>query len=403
MNVFIARQPIFRQDLTICGYELLYRSSTVNAAAIQDGTAATSDVIANSLMLTGLDKISEDKVSFINFTNDLILAETPTIFDPETIYIELVEAESMTPRLFEACRALKEQGYRFAVDHYTPSLFDDRLLKLVDIAKIDFQSLKPHDRKSLARQVKPYGVKLLAMKIETYSELLEAKENGYSYFQGYFFQEPEVIKNKTFDESLQIYLRILEELNQPEPRFPQITRFIESDVSLAFRILKLVNSPAFYSVQKIDSIENALVRIGLKEIRKVISILLLRNINPSKPHALSQHALVRARFAELIALELDLKKRSSEFFILGLFSMIDAMMDCDIQDIVDELPLHEDVKNALKGTRNRFKDILDLIKLYERGYWELVSRRCMEYSFDELRLPALYLEAVTWTQESVDD
>lgn len=402
MNVFIARQPIFNKDLSIYGYELLYRNSENNRADFDDNNAATSDVIVNSLMLMGLDKISEDKYSFINFTRELLIEEVPTIFDPKTIVIEILESTPVNQDFIDACQNLKNLGYRFALDDYSPDRFNDQLLRLAEIVKIDFQALSSSERAYVSRQVKPFGVKLLAEKIETYSELDEAKTQGYSFFQGYFFQRPEIIKNKEFDESIQIYLKILDELNRPEPRFNQITRYIETDVSLAYRILKLVNSPAFYSVQRIDSIESALVRIGLKEIRKVISILMLRNINPNKPQAVTHHALIRARFAELIAKELDLHKRSSEFFILGLFSMIDALMDCEIDDVVEDLPLNEDLKAALLGERNRFKDVLDLIKLYERGYWELISRRCAEYRLDEMMLPALYLESVSWTQETAE-
>jgi EAL and modified HD-GYP domain-containing signal transduction protein len=401
MNVFLARQPIFNKDLSTYGYELLYRNSEMNAAQIDDGTSASSDVIANSL-LAGLDKVSDDKPSFIKFTESLILDEVATVFDPQSIVIEILNSINVTSEVLTTCQNLKSKGYKFALEGYTPQEFNENLLKLVDILKVDFQALTTPARSYTVKQVKSFDVKLLAEKIETYEDLSEAQLSNYNYFQGYFFQKPEIIKNNELSESSHIYLRIMNEFNQEVPQFKKITRIIETDVSLTYRILKLVNSPAFYSVQKIDSIENALVRIGLKEIKKIISILMLKNVNSDKPVALTKQALIRAKFAELISKEMDLNRRSTEFFMMGLFSMMDALMDCDIETAIADLPLNDDLKSALMGEKNRFRDILDLIKLYERGYWELISRRCTEYSLNEFTLPTLYLEAVTWTHDTTE-
>ncbi len=402
MDVFIARQPIFDLNLNIYGYELLYRGTQENFANVDDADSATSDVIVNSLMLLGLEKVSDNKLSFINFTKDLIINEIPTIFDPKSMVVEILEDITPTVEFITSCRLLKSRGYRFALDDYVPQNFNVDLLNLVDIVKVDFMQLDAEAKTQVPIQLKPFGVKLLAEKVETYEEFEKAKLDGYQYFQGYFFQKPQVIQNSEIKESLSIYIKILKELNSPQPEFSNITNVIETDLSLAYKILKLVNSPAFYSSKKIDSIENALVRIGLKEIRKVISILMLRNINPKKPKEILQNSLVRAKFAELLALEFDLKNRSSEFFLMGLFSMIDSLIDQPIEKIIFDLPLNDDLKDALVGKRNRFRDVLDLIKLYERGYWELVTKKCNEYKIDELNISYLYLESLSWSQSASD-
>lgn len=404
MNIFIARQPIFTDSLDVYGYELFYRhNNSLNMADFDDGNVASSSVIVNSLMLLGLDKISESKLSFINFTEDLIKEEMPTIFCPESLIIEILEDIVPDDNFITACLNLKKQGYKFALDDYVLRNFNALLLSIVDIVKVDFLQTTVHERRKIGEQLKPFKVQLLAEKIETHEEFEEAKEFGYSYFQGYFFEKPQILENKEIEESIQTYIRILNELNKSDPEFINITKVIEKDVSLAFKVLKLVNSPAFSARSRVTSINQALVRLGFREIRKVVSILMLRNINPDKPEELVRTALVRAKFAEFISLALNKKSRASEFFMLGLFSVIDALMDQPMEIVLKNLPIEDDLKDALNDENNLFKEVLDIIKLYERGYWEVIARRSIAIGLDDMILPTLYLNAVSWSNETVSN
>jgi EAL and modified HD-GYP domain-containing signal transduction protein len=403
MDIFIARQPIFNTRLEIYGYELFYRNNLNNEANFNDGNVASSSVIVNSLMLLGLENISDNKLSFINFTENLIKEEAPTIFSPESLFVEILEDIKPTESFIEACIHLKNQGYKFALDDYILNNYNESLLKIIDIVKVDFLQTTKDERIKIAKQLKPFNVKMLAEKVETYDEFEEAKEFGYTYFQGYFFQRPQVIENKEIEESFQTYIRILKELNKSIPEFSSITQVIETDVSLAYKVLKLVNSPAFSARSRVTSLNQALVRLGFREIRKVVSILMLRNINPDKPTELVRTSLVRAKLAEYISIAMDNKKRSSEYFILGLFSTIDALMDQPMEKIMTDLPLEADLKDALIGNKNIFKDVLDIIKLYERGYWEVVARRSKAIGLDDRVIPTLYLDALTWSNQAMSD
>ena len=403
MDIFIARQPIFNNRLEIYGYELFYRNSLNNKADFNDENIATSSVIVNSLMLLGLETISDNKLSFINFTESLIKEETPTIFTPDSLFIEILEDIIPTEDFIKACINLKNQGYKFALDDYILENYNESLLKVVDIVKVDFVQTTKDERVKIAKQLEPFNVKLLAEKVETYDEFEEAKEFGYTYFQGYFFEEPQVIENKDIEESFQTYIRILKELNKSIPEFSSITQVIETDVSLAYKVLKLVNSPAFSARSRVTSLNQALVRLGFREIRKVVSILMLRNVNPNKPTELVRTSLIRAKLAEYIAIAMDNRNRSSEYFILGLFSTIDALMDQPMEKIMNDLPLEKDLKDALLGNKNLFKDVLDIMKLYEKGYWEVVIRRCEAIGLDDHMLPTLYLDALSWSNQAMSE
>ena len=403
MDVFIARQPIFNKKLEIYGYELFYRDNLNNKADFDDGNLATSNVIVNSLMLLGLENISGERLSFINFTENLIKKEAATIFSPDSLIIEILEGTKPTESFIEACIHLKTQGYKFALNDYVLNNYNEPLLKLVDIIKVDFVLTNKDERGKIAMQLKPFKAKLLAKKVETYEKFEEAKEIGYSYFQGYFFEKPKIIKIKKIVESLQTYIRILKELNKSIPEFSSIAQVIETDVSLTYKVLKLVNSPAFTARSRVSSLDQALVRLGFREIRKVISILMLRNINADKPNELIRTSLIRAKLAEHISIATDDKKRSSEYFILGLFSTIDALMDQPMKIIMRDLPLEEDLKDALIGDNNVFKDVLDIMKLYEKGYWEVVARRSKAIGLNNRILPTLYLDAISWSNQAMSE
>lgn len=403
MNIFIARQPIFNNKLETYGYELLYRGNVNNQANFYDGNAATANVIINSLTLLGLEKISDKKLSFVNFTKDLIEEETVTLFSPDSLFIEIMEDIKPDESFLEACSYLKTQGYKFALDDYVFDNYNESLLKIADIVKVDFIQTTKNERRKIAIQLKPFKTKLLAEKIETHAEFEEAKELGYTYFQGYFFEKPQIVEIKEIGESLQTYIRILKELNKSTVEFLNITRIVETDVSLAYKILRLVNSPAFYKRKGIASINQALVRLGFKEIKKVVSILMLRNINSDKPIELVKTALMRAKFAEYIAIGLNEKERSSEFFIVGLFSTIDALMDQSMENIMKNLPLEEGLKDALVGKKNIITDVIDIIKLYEKGNWEVIFKKSKIIGIDDYILPELYLKAISWSNQAMSE
>ncbi len=398
MNFFVARQPIFDCDQNVCAYELLYRNSLDNYYKSVDGDQATSEVI-NSFFLMGMDAIIDGSKAFINFTSNLLKDEVPTIFDKDTIVIEILEDVEPDKKIIEVCKKMKEEGYTIALDDFVFSPKYLPLLEIADIIKVDFLISPVDERKRLVKIAQRRGIKLLAEKVETREEFEEAVEMGYSYFQGYFFSKPVVLTGTDLPTYATNYFEILEELNQDEPDLDNISAILERDLSLSYKLLKLINSAAFYLREEITSIKNALALLGINEFKKWISLIVLKKASKGKPQEIMKISTIRAKFAELIACKLGFEDNKSQFFMVGMFSMIDVLMNRKLDDILNELPIANKIKWALLGSKGILKDVYDIVLDYERGEWNKVSQQIEKFDLKEEDLSQLFINAVEWSNE----
>lgn len=402
MDIFIARQPIFDKRMNVVAYELLYRSGKINAAS-SDGDSATSAVIVNGLVMIGLETLTDRKKAFVNFTRNLLLDETATVFPPEMLVVEVLETVESDALLLEALHRLKGAGYTVALDDYVEDYAFEEIVALVDIIKVDFLLCDLPAITRIAQRFSGTQVRLLAEKVETQEQFELATQLGYAYFQGYFFSKPSIVASKDMQSMKLSYIRILKELAQPEPEFSAITEAIESDLALAYKLLKLVNSGAYYGNTRIASIQQALVRLGMKEMRKWTALIMMRDAGEHKPEELVRASLVRARALESLAVKVKMGSRKAEFFLLGVFSMIDVIMDRPLAGILEELPLEDEIKAALLGEENSLKRGLELIVAYERGDWSALERLdSVGSGMTGEMLTDSYLDAIKWTQELYD-
>lgn len=402
MDIFIARQPIFDKRMNVVAYELLYRSGKINAA-LSDDDAATASVLVNGLVTIGLDTLTDRKKAFVNFTRNLLLDETATVLPPGSLVVEVLENVESDPVLLEALKKLKAAGYTIALDDYIESYEYEDIVALADIIKVDFMLCDLPAVARIAQRFMGSRVRLLAEKVETKDQFELASQLGYTYFQGYFFSKPSIVASKDMQSIKLSYVRILEELGMAEPDFVGISAAIESDLALTYKLLKLVNSAAYMGQNRITSIHQALVRLGMKEVRKWTALIMMRDAGEHKPEELVRASLVRARALESLAVKVKLGSRKTEFFLMGIFSMIDVIMDRPLREILEELPLDTDIKRALLGEANVLRKGLDLIAAYERGNWAAVERlgRIGRGMTDEMLFEA-YFEAIKWTQELYD-
>jgi EAL and modified HD-GYP domain-containing signal transduction protein len=250
----------------------------------------------------------------------------------------------------------------------------------------------------VAEKYRPMGLLLLAEKVETYSDYEEALALGYDFFQGFFFEKPVVCKTKGINVSTFRYLEIIKETVSDVPDFGKLTDIVKNDLSLTYKLLRLINSPAFYRHTEITSVNQALTLLGINEIRKWITLIMLRDVSSDKPDEVIKVSLNRAFFAERAAGYFNLEARTNEAFLVGLFSMIDAIMEKPLFEILDELPLKEDVKSALLGMRNPFHELLRLARFYEKGNWEMILKVAESYGIDCKELNEIYVStAITAT------
>jgi len=399
MEVFVARQPIFTKNKNVFAYELLYRSGKQNFYDHTDGDQATSDVITNSFSVIGIDTLTGGKRAFINFTQNLLKKEMATIIPPGSVVIELLEDIVPDEEILAACRKLKQLGYTLALDDFVAFNKISPLIDLADIIKVDFLKAKPDDWKEIPRDIGNGRIRVLAEKVETLEQYEEAMACGYSYFQGYFFSKPEIFSGQDLAPYKLNYLRIIQEINRFGGDFDRIEEIVKQDVSLSYKLLRLINSAAFGLVTKVTSIKYCLVLLGIKEFVKWVTLVSLRNIGEDKPDELIILSLIRARFAELLAPEVGLRERSSDLFLMGMFSMIDALMDKPLQEIIDEIPVADDVKDALLGNVNPLREIYDVIIAYERGEWDVLAEKTARLDVPESEVSRLYITALQWVQQ----
>lgn len=394
-NIFLARQPIFDTSRRVIGYELLFRSGFQNFFDQSiDGDSASSRVLVDTFLLMGLKVLTNGKPAFINFTRELLLRQVATLFPREILVPEILETLNFDPPLVEACRALKTAGYRLALDDFVPDAPCEPLLPYLDIIKVDFMLCEGDQRREIARRFRSLPVRLLAEKVETMTDFHQGMELGYSLFQGYFFSRPVIISGRDITGYKLNYLRILQEINRQQLDFNRLDTIIRQDVSLSYKLLRFINSAAFAFPASIQSIHQALTLLGEREFRKWASLVALKELGADKPEELVIHSIIRALFMETLATRAGFGDDAGECFLLGLFSLIDAFLDRPLDEILDELPLSDEIKTTLRGEVTRFHPVFVLGLAYETGDWEAFSRLVRDSGLSERDVPECFIRAV---------
>ena len=397
MKTFIARQPMFNSSIEVVGYEFLFRSGTHNTAEFIDGYEATLDVVKNLIVNFGIDKMASDKRAFINFTADHILNGVPEFFKPESLVIEILEDVEVSQPLLELLKGYKRKGYLIALDDFVVTDDKEELVKIADIIKVDFRLSDFSDIKSMASRFENSKIVLLAEKVETMEEFEFAKKMGFTLFQGYFFERPTMLETDEFKSIPSVYLELVNELNAENISFETIADIIKRDTNLSYTFLKLINSATYYSTHKISSINAALVKLGLDETKKMVYISMLKKlVVKGTPEEIVNKSLKRGRFAEVMATNFNLSHRKGELFLLGMFSLINIILRTHMHAVVEQLPLEEDVKEALLGKENALSEVLDLIILHEMDQMQTLNLTLEKKKISIDRFNTVYYQATTW-------
>ena len=397
MDTFIGRQPIFDTHQQVFGYELLFRSGLNNVFGNADPDQATSKVISDSFFLLGMPTLTGGKRAFINITRDVLLNEYVYLIPRESVVVEILETVQPDSEVISACEKLKRAGYLLAVDDF---IYDDQykpLLDLVDFVKIDFLATKGEGRRSLVEKYASSQLRFLAEKVENPEEHKEALDLGYSYFQGYFFCKPTIISGKDIPAYKLHYLRILQVIHRPEIDFKSLEEIIKHEISLSFKLLRYINSAYFGMRNKITSIMQALALLGEREIKKWVSLIALANMGQDKPEELIIQALIRAKFCESLAPCIGFGPRSEDLFLMGMFSLIDTILSRPLSEILKEIPIADEIKEALLGEKGRLHDVYEFALVCEGGNWEKLPEKTSQLGITESRAYQLYLDALKWS------
>lgn len=400
MDIFVARQPIFDQQQKVYAYELLFRSSLANVFTHADPNQASSTVMSNSFFMMGIDAVTGGKKAFLNFTQDLLVQEYVTLLPKEVTVVEILETVDPTPEVIEACKKLKAAGYLIALDDFVDKAEYAPLLELADIIKVDVLATNAEEQRALLRRLASKRLRFLAEKVETHDAFQAAVKLGYTYFQGYFFSKPTILTGKDVPAFKLNYVNILRELQKEDLDFRKLEELIKKEMSLTYKLLRYINSAAFALRQKIDSIQRAMMLLGEREVRRWLSLLVMAGMAKDKPEELVLQATMRAKFCELLAPKAGMEQRAQDFFFLGLFSLIDAILDRPLADVLTGMPIADDIKDSLLGKDSFCRNLYECVLAYEQGAWERLPLLASRVGVDESETPALYAEAVQWTQHS---
>lgn len=398
MESFVARQPIFNQKKEIVAFELLFRNGLHNAMPEMDGDEASCQLLTNTFLNIGIETLTEGKKAFINFTENLLLQKVPLMLPVENTVVEILESVNPTPEVLQACQEMAQKGYVLALDDFIYSTSWQDIIQEVSIIKIDFRKTTKYNILKCMTLKTKKPLTFLAEKIESYEEFRLALNMGFSLFQGYFFCRPEIIQGKKIQGQTLNLLQITMEISKKNINFDHIEALIHRDVGIAYTFLRYINSAFFNRAEKITSIREALVFLGTDEIRRFIAIIALTKIGTNKPEALLKASCTRGKFCERLSISTRKTDLSNELFTLGMFSLLDAILDESMENILERLPLSKNINDALLYGEGPLFPYLSLALAYEQGRWEEVPAAIKAIGIPETEIPGLYLEACEWSQ-----
>lgn len=379
--------------MNVLGYELLYRSGNATHANVVDHDHATSQVIINSFLEIGLDNLVGSRQAFINMPESFLAGRNPIPFASDRVVLEVLEHIRIDGDMLRGLTELRAQGYMLALDDFELTPQTRPLLQLASIVKLDVMGVDPKLVRSRADMLRPFGVKLLAEKIETQEMLEECKKAGFDYFQGYFLSRPNIVKGAQMPANRLALLQLLARLNDPNIETPELEKIVERDVGLSYKLLRVINSAAVGMRSKVESVRHAMVMLGHKSIKHWATVISLAAVD-DKPYELVVVSLQRARFCQLLAQQLK-SSNVEAYFTAGLFSTLEAMLDKPYSELLPQLSLSDEINAALTGRAGTMGAVLDACISFERGDWK--DAGLAGSSVHDLQ--RRYLDAIQWASE----
>jgi EAL and modified HD-GYP domain-containing signal transduction protein len=396
-RILVSRQPIFRGNMTELGYELLFRDSDEDRASFSDGDQATARVLANTFLDIGLDEMVGNSLAFINFDRNLLLGNYCECLPRERVVLEVLETVKPEPGLLKRLKDLRGKGYRIALDDFLCTDASSPLLETATFIKFE---IPKDDWPSLQRSVavvKKYPIQLIAEKVETREQFQACQALGFDYFQGHFFCRPQLVEGQRMPVSRLATIRLITKLNDPEVGVKELEQTISQDVSLSYKLLRYINS-AMYSFQRtVSSIGHAITLIGQNNIRIWASLILLSNFE-DKSRAIIVTGAVRGRMCEHLAKALDMKN-PEKFFLGGLLSVLDAVLDKPMEQILPSLPLEREIIDGLLYQKGNIGAVLRCVLEYERRNWSAANS---SLGLDEKTIREAYRKAVGWSLSTLN-
>lgn len=390
---FVARQPIFDRHLKVFGYELLFRDGFDNCFNA-DPEAASQSTLDSSLLF-GLNTLCDNRRAFMNCTRGVLIRDMITLLPPEQTVVEVLESVEPEDRVIAACKRLKEAGYLIALDDFAPNDPRAAMCDLADIMKIDFRNTRIEERAGLMRKYGSSKRRMLAEKLETPQEFRWARDTGFTLFQGFFFRRPEVLTAREVPASKVHYLRLLEMVCRDELDMRELERLIKQEAAICYRLLRYLNSPLFGFSLEIKSVRHAMAILGERELRRWIRLVVTVGAAEQKCSELVLAALGRARFCELLSARVQ---SGGDLFLMGLLSVMDAILEVPMEVILEQVPMEKDTKLALLGQVSPLRPLYQLMLAQESGEWDASAQLAAQLKLSIDDVADKWWQAMQWAQ-----
>ena len=389
-DVFVGRQPILGPTLNTIGYEVLYRNCEIGQAVFTDESVATATVLLNAYLDIGLEHVVGSHLAFLNIPKQFILERYCEALPQKRVVLEILENVEPTPEVLEALHSLSNQGYTIALDDF---VFNERFKPFLNIANIVKIDVLGKSKEQIQQEVAPLQnshFRLLAEKVESREMYDLCKTLGFFYFQGYFFFKPDIIHCREIPTNRVALLELMYKIQDPHIPLEGLIEHIRNDLSLSYKILRYVNSAYVGLPQKVNSIDHAACMVGIDRIRTWATLIIMAS-DETKAHEILVVALVRAKMCEQLGHRLG-ATTPEKFFTMGLLSVMDALYELPMSDIMEKLPLPEDIMEALVNGTGDMGMVLSCMKAYEEGEWMELKH----LQLDPAIIRNYYLEAIDW-------
>ena len=390
---YVGRQPMFDENLETRAYELLYRNSCDNWAEFGDSDLATGQTFWNTFIELGQDHVADGQRAYVNVTPAFLRSNCVQIFPKDKLALEVSPFDLSDPAVVKVIKDLRSDGYRIVLNGHGPDSIDESVFELVDELKIDVGIGAASESMPMVAKANAAGITTIAKCIETFDCFEECRRAGFKLFQGHFLAKPQIVMGGRLPADGLARMRLLAAVNDYESGIEKMQEAISQDVGLSYKLLHYVNSAMFAFRSDVESIQHAVMILGMRWVRTWANLVILSGVN-DKPAAVFNTAVIRAKMCELLSRETK-SDQPEMFFTVGLLSTLEALLDRPMEEILGELPISDELKDAILEKEGPLGEALQCALKYERSAWDDIQYA----NLDAGTIRDSYLTALQWAAE----
>jgi c-di-GMP phosphodiesterase len=398
-SVSIARRPVFDHRRKLWGYDLFCFGSQGTLQGAFSEASNTAISVASSAYLCLKQILQGGKKIIVDFTDKSVLDQLPYALPPVFSTIQVSENICQQPAILEVLNRLKLDRYPIAVRDFTGNEDYEPLYKLANIIGIETRGREIEGLRTDIAKARRYNALLLASEVQDRPLYEACRELKFLLFSGPFFKHPDKVTVRKLSSNEILRFKILQSVETENPDLPKIAEAIQSDATISFRLLAFLNSAAFAFYQKIVSIQQAVTLLGWYNIKNWLRVILLTDMGQSKEaKELVLISAQRGMFLECIARDHDFWGFNPEsLHLLGLFSLLDALIGLPMPEIVGHLPIDNKLKAALcRESNNEYVPLLQLAQCLEEANWTGGDAMIQQLNLDRSKVMAAFQKSVNW-------